>query len=387
MERNMNMGRRGENIRKRKDGRWEARIICSYDGNGKAKYRSLYGKSYFEVKEKKKCFLQNLAQNGQSSYSYGQSTQKVKMNQVVREWLASKKDSVKESTYVNYLNLIEKHILPELGDYYTSAITTAILDNFLREKLRTGRLDGTGGLSPKTVSDIRSVLLMIIEFARQQRYTCDVDAKVFYPHNSHPQMEVMTRIEQAKLERIIFEDPQPLNLGIIVALFGGLRIGEVCALQWEDINLESGTIQIRKTMLRIRDLAPDSVKRTCILIDKPKTESSVRSIPLPSFVVSVLKEAEKEKSCFLITGTPQFVEPRTYLSKYKKILSKAGLKSFTFHALRHTFATRCMENGFDPKSLSEILGHSNVNTTLQRYVHPSLDVKREQMERLTKISE
>lgn len=150
--------------------------------------------------------------------------------------------------------------------------------------------------------------------------------------------------------------------------------------------MESGTIRIHKTMLRIQDLTPDARRKTKVLIDCPKTESSNRVIPMPSFLMAFLKQHRMAKDVYLLTGKRAYMEPRICLEKYKRLLIRAGLDSFTFHTLRHTFATRCVENGFDAKSLSEILGHANVNTTLQRYVHPSITLKQEQMNRLENIS-
>lgn len=172
----------------------------------------------------------------------------------------------------------------------------------------------------------------------------------------------------------------------MIALYGGLRIGEVCALQWGDFNYTAGTVRISKTLIRIKDLTRDSLKKTKVIIDKPKTEHSNRIIPLPSFLMEFMRQEAKGENCYVLTGTAEYVEPRLCLKQYKQVLEQAGLPSFTFHALRHTFATRCVENGFEIKALSEILGHSNVSTTLQRYVHPSIECKREQMERLEKLS-
>ena len=382
-ERNISMGRRGENIRKRKDGRWEARIICSYDAAGKARYHSLYGKTYAEVKQKRKDFTEKLTENS----SECQTDAKVTVKQVLCEWLVSRKDSVKQSTYANYANLLRKHINPALGDYEISSLTSDIVNRFLREKLNSGRLDGTGGLSPKTVTDIRSVLLLGIEYGREQKYPCAIDKTIFCPRNQQPQMRILTPAEQSRLEEVIFQNPQPMELGVILALYSGLRIGEVCALRWADINLESGTVDVSKTIMRIMDPSPAAEKKTHIVIDRPKTETSIRSIPLQGFLVSLLRKYQKERECFLITGNRRYLEPRIFLNKYKKLLKKAAVTSVTFYTLRHTFATRCAENGFDPKALSEILGHANVNTMLQRYVHPSMEAKREQMERLAKMSE
>ena len=188
------------------------------------------------------------------------------------------------------------------------------------------------------------------------------------------------------MENYLFQHPDPLELGILTALYGGLRIGELCALQWKDIHFESGIIQISKTILRIQKEDRNDKKKTQVLIGHPKTDSSKRLIPMPAFILEFLGNFRQGSEIYLITGTKFYMEPRMCLEKYKKILKKAGLDSYTFHTLRHTFATRCVEKGFDPKSLSEILGHANVNTTLQNYVHPSIDLKKEQMDRLEQIS-
>ena len=381
------MGRRGENIRKRKDGRWEARVICCYDCSGKAKYRSVYGKSYQEVCEKRNVLLtvdgtHSAASKKEPSYS----KDKITFRELMVDWLSNKKDSIKESTFAHYTNLLENHLLPELGNCYLSALTADYLDLFLKRKLSSGRLDGKGGLSPKTVTDIRSILLSGLEYAYQHQYSCGIDRKLFYPRNHQSDIKVLTRSEQVRLEKVLFDDPKPLHLGILTSLYGGLRIGEVCALQWGDFHFESGTIYVSKTMIRVKDMDPNALKKTKIIISPPKTENSVRTIPMPSFIMDFLKNYQKEQDHYLLTGTRAYVEPRVCLCKYKKVLRLAGLQPYTFHTLRHTFATRCVESGFDPKSLSEILGHANVTTTLQRYVHPSIEMKKEQMNRLEKIS-
>lgn len=373
------MGRHGENIRKRKDGRWEARMICRYDMEGKAVYRSVYGKSYMEAKEKRNA----LAGMTDNVYQCGQ---KITVKQTLEEWMESKKDMIKESTFVKYSSLLNRHIFPELGGYYLSAITDEQLNHFLRGKLSGGRIDGRGGLSAKTVLDIRSILLLGLEYARQQHYPCMVSGKIFSPPNRQPLIRILTREEQRRLEAALFSHPGPMELGILIALYGGLRIGEICALQWEDLNLTNGTISVNKTMMRISDLTPEHPCKTKILIDRPKTANSRRIIPLPTFLTAYLKEYSREGDAYILTGTKNWMEPRLCLKHYKKVLERAKLPPFTFHALRHTFATRCVENEFDLKSLSEILGHANVNTTLQRYIHPSFERKKEQMERLERVS-
>lgn len=380
------MGKHGENIRKRKDGRWEARLISEYDGTGKAKYRSFYGKTYMEAKEKRNAYLRSGAEAQYQQKVNSMDKRKILVSQIMMEWLDSRRDAVKESTYAHYKNLAGTHILPKLGRIPLGSLTPENINQFLKVLLSSGRIDGKGGLSPKTVADIRSVLLLALEYARSSQYPCPDLGKIFSPHVTRPEMKVLTLEQQEKLENYLFRNPGPMELGILITLYGGLRIGELCALQWRDIHFESGTLQVSKTILRIQKEDRDKGKKTQVLISRPKTDSSNRLIPLPGFLLEFLRNFRQGSEVYLITGTKFYLEPRMCLEKYKKILKKAGLESHTFHTLRHTFATRCVEKGFDPKSLSEILGHANINTTLQNYVHPSIDLKKEQMDRLEQVS-
>lgn len=379
------MARRGENIYKRKDGRWEARIIFDYTPEGKACYRYLYGKTYQEAKNKKNTLLAEL-QTSTMTRNFQRNYLKITLDEVMQEWLETRKDSLKESTYTTYKCLYERHLKPELGSCRMMTLTTERIDAYLKEKLRCGRMDHRGGLSPKTVADIRSILLMGLKFARSKKYPCADSGDIFYPSLHSKRVQVLSRREQHKLEEIVFAASDSVSAGILLALYSGLRIGEICALQWQDINFEERNLQVTKTIIRIPELNSNSRRKTKVIIDRPKTDTSIRMIPLPDFLTEHLKPIRKEKEAYFLTGTKHFMEPRIYLRKYKQILLDAGLGDYTFHCLRHTFATRCVENGFDVKALSEILGHANVSTTLQRYVHPSMDSKREQIERLASAS-
>ena len=373
------MGRHGENIRKRTDGRWEARYIQCYDADGKAVYRYIYGKTYQEAKQKRK---QAMAETVTFSKNSGFAP-KVTFYQLTEEWLKVKKGQVKQSTYAVYANLIEKHLIPELGELYVSALTTQYLEQFLQKKLLHGRLDGNGGLSNKTVSDIRSLLKLILQYGKKSGFFCQSDLNLSTPAGRPPRVEVFERHELERLETLLFSDLKPLHLGILLSLYGGLRIGEVCAMQWKDFQLEEGTVNVNKTIIRIQNTDKNSSPKTKVLIQRPKTEYSNRIIPLPDGIIPLFKAAEREEEAFLLTGNEHFMEPRVCLQNYKKILKKAGIKDHTFHALRHTFATRCVESNFDVKSLSEIMGHSNISITMQRYVHPSMEQKRIQMNKLS----
>lgn len=379
------MGRHGENIRKRKDGRWEARLVTGYDENNKARYHSIYGKTYSEVKEKRNEWLRKTDLSKPLSLAQS-NLHKITFSQLMNEWLYSKQDVVKESTYVHYMRIIQNHINPELGHYYVTAITTDIIDSFLRNKLHTGNLQTGNGLSAKTVADIRSVILQGLDFAQQKKYPCAVDRKLFYPRSTPNRINVLSSEEQITLEENLYYNMNSFKLGILLTLYSGLRIGELCALQWRDIHLTDGTLHISKTIIRIQDTDPFSSQKTKLLLSHPKTNSSYRIIPLPTFILNLLQENVQLPEYYLLTDSLQPIEPRSCLSRYKRLLRVTGLKSYTFHTLRHTFATRCIESGFDAKSLSEILGHASVSTTLQRYVHPSMDIKRAQMERLETLT-
>lgn len=380
------MGRKGENIRKRKDGRWEARIVIGYGPDHRARYYSVYGKTYQETKSKKQDWLIHHAKQEIPVISAGAGGRKTTVKELMEKWLEEQRSVIKQSTYAHYSYLLEKHIYPDLGSCYVSSVNNQSLDAFLKNKLMYGRLDGRGGLSAKTVSDIRSLLKSGFSYALEQGYSCEITGKLYYPKQRKPRTKILTRQEQLRLEQYLSQNPEPLELGILTVLYSGLRIGEICALTWGDVNFENGTISVSKTLTRIQDRSGQRSSKTRLFIDRPKTESSVRIIPLPTAILELLKRNRLGKQIYLLTGTESWLEPRLCLMKYKKILERAGLEPCTFHTLRHTFATRCVEAGFDAKSLSEILGHANVNTTLQRYVHPTLDQKKIQMERLLHLN-
>lgn len=379
------MGRHGENIYKRIDGRWEARVICGYSLQGKARYRFLYGKSYQEAKDKRNALLRELGSASAVS-TVPAGSRKLTVEQLLQEWIADHRSSIRQSTYARYQGILQRHLLPELGHYLLSALTNDLLDRYLREKLRCGRADGKGGLAPKTVADLRSVLLLALNYASRRGYSCGVSGPLYLPKSVPPRIRVLTRSEQTRLEKALLNSDEPVCLGVLLTLYSGLRIGELCALQWDDLHFEDGTLSVSKAVLRVQDTSFGSGPKTQVFVSRPKTASSVRTIPLPRFVLRRLEPFRRGAADYLLTGTGKFMEPRLCLNKYKALLRRAGVEPTTFHALRHTFATRCVESQFDPKSLSEILGHANVSTTLQRYVHPSMEMKKQQMERLEALS-
>ena len=197
-------------------------------------------------------------------------------------------------------------------------------------------------------------------------------------------MRVLTHAEQAALVRTILNDMDLYKFGVLLSLYTGIRIGELCALKWEDMCLSDSVLKIRKTMQRIQETDGSAIHKTKVIITAPKSKCSVRSIPLPSFISDIAKQFVASPQAFILTGnSKQFVEPRTMQNHFKSLVAGCGIEKANFHALRHTFATRCVEVGFEIKSLSEILGHANVNITLNRYVHSSFELKSSNMNKLT----
>lgn len=298
------------------------------------------------------------------------------------EWLNEKKEQTRESTYSVYHHIVTRHILPKMGDILLDDFSERLCNDFLKLKMQQGSLLTGDELSWKTVSDIRGVLKSILERAGKEGRPELLTIRLKMPPQRPFVIEVLTTHDQKRLEKALIKSMSPNHLGILLSLYDGLRIGEVCGLRWGDIDLKKGTLRIERTVMRIQDTDPLSGRKTKVIITPPKTYNSIRTIPVPKDVLQILKDNQGDKGAYVLTGTDKYMEPRALLSKYKSILKKANLPSYKFHSLRHTFASRCIEQGFDVKSLSEILGHSNVKITMDRYVHPSLEHKQKQMNRL-----
>ncbi|MCM1228044.1 MAG: site-specific integrase [Clostridium sp.] len=364
------MSRRGENIYKRKDGRWEGRFLESYDPFGKPKYHSVYAKTYSEVKEK----LGAHKKRNISPDTY----KSLKLAKYCADWLETVKFRHKESTYGKYRNICQNHIIPELGGYNASLISVKQVENFLSVKLNTENL------SPKTVNDILCVLKLVFSYVESQNVKTNCNFNNICVRQEQKQMRVLTLDEQKKLTEFLTEDMDLSKLGVYLSLFTGIRIGELCALKWKNIKLRNKVMHIDKTMQRIQ--VYDEEVKTKVVITSPKSRCSERDIPLPKFLCDVLKKFKSTENSFLLSGSSEtFVEPRMMRYTFEKYMKICGLKGVNFHALRHTFATRCVESGFEIKTLSEILGHSSVKITLDKYVHSSMELKRKNMEKLVDI--
>lgn len=374
------MPRRGESIFKRKDGRWEARYIHHYE-NGKARYRYLYAHSYAEVRAKR---LEEQSQPEQSPLPKVKSIASFHTLSVL--WLADVKASVKESTYTRYYRTVYHHLLPAFAEQMLVRLDEERIRLFAK-RLLCGE-DGRAPLSPKTVSDLLCVLKSIFRYGRRNGYPCADLSALKLPPVPQKSVKILPEGSRKSVERRLLsaaagDADQRVRLGILLALYTGVRIGELCGLRYSDIDIENRCVTISRTVERIADLSIGATARTKVVIGEPKTQASARVIPLPSFLVGILEENATDPNCYLLTGTEKYTEPHQFYMRYKTFMRRLGLEQYTFHALRHTFATRCIDNGFDAKALSEILGHSNVSTTLSLYVHPTLEQKRRQMERLS----
>lgn len=372
------MARRGENITKRKDGRWEARVIYGHKPDGKAIYKFLYGKTYREVRDRKLQFLTEIDKKAENIDK--------KFDDILDEFVTQLGYTVKRSTYARYRSIIDVHIRPYFGAYSATQICAKEIDLFTKQKLDTGRTDQRGGLAPKTVSDILSVLSGAIKFAEAHGYDMSKANLFAKPRIESKITEVLSINEEVHLVKHMNNSDDCEKFGVILCLHTGLRIGELCALRWADIDLDNRVIFINKTMQRLSIHSSCNIKkRTEIVITSPKTSSSMRIVPIPDSLVRNLQYYKLKASGsnpYFLTATDSYIEPSNYYAKYQRWLKQCGVRPHPFHVLRHTFATRCIENGFDPKSLSEILGHSDVKMTLSRYVHPSMDVKRRELNRL-----
>ena len=373
------MSKKGENIYKRKDGRWEGRYIRCYDTDGKAKYGYVDGRTYSNVKDG----LVRKKADAIRQPIFG-SLRVVVYNDVLDGWLRASKLKTKESTHARYSQLVRTHIKPHLDRYQLSRISTSKIEGFLEYLLSKGRLDGAGGLSPKTVTDILAIIKNTMEYARSQNIAVICNLEKLSVKGKEKEMRVLTPEEQDALAVVLVRNMDRYKFGVLLSLYTGIRIGELCALQWGDFETNLSTLTVRKTMQRVKNIDDVSSSKTKIIITEPKSQSSVREIPLPPFLVEIAKSFQANPEAFVLSGTiGQYVEPRTMQNRFQTYVKQSGIAAANYHSLRHSFATRCIELSFDIKTLSTILGHSSVNITLNRYVHSSMELKKANMSKFS----
>ncbi len=302
----------------------------------------------------------------------------LKLKEIIELWKQDKKHYVKKSTFSAYVLLLENHIIPFYGDL--ESIEEQDVQKFVLLKLKNG-------LSQKTIKDIIIVLKMIVKFGVKQKLLLPTQLDIKFPADNNKQdLEVFNIHEHRKLVNYLQENFTFRNLGIYICLSTGMRIGEICGLKWCDIDIINGIIQVRRSVQRIYILN-DNERHTEIIIDTPKTKNSIRDIPMTSELNKIIKPLMRvvNEKYYIVTNDEKPTEPRTYRSYYNRVLKKLDIKKLKFHGLRHSFATRCIESKCDYKTVSVILGHSNISTTLNLYVHPNLEQKKRCINQMTRF--
>ena len=367
---------KGENIFKRKDGRWEARYVRGRTADGKIRYGYCYAKTYREAKEKvteRKLALLSGAE-------LAARERKKCFAHYCGEWLSVKKSSLKESTWEKYDRILTRHIQPAFGSLCPAQITSELVSSFTR------RLLEEQGLSPKTVKDILAVLRAVLKYAARQIPGGLPYIEIVTPREVRQETRILTSREQLVFTGYLYRDMDACKFGILLALQTGLRLGEICALRWENISLSEQVICVHSTMQRLRNDGESGTPKTKIAISSPKSDTSFRMIPLTENTADLCRRMQcANPGAYVLTGTEHYMEPRTLQYRLQKYTAACGLEGIHFHTLRHTFATRCVEVGFEIKSLSEILGHASTTITLERYVHASMDLKRSNMQKLSAV--
>ncbi len=367
------MGRHGENIRKRNDGRWEARYTVYDREKGKRVCHSVYGHTYEEVKGKRAAaaMAPGPRSGRPSADAKGQGCglfQDMLFGTAAEGWLSLIRSRQKPSTYEKYSIIYHTHLEGALGKTALGEIT----EEFVKEKLPCR--DASDSLK----KSVYCVLNRILEHASGQCHA--TLPKIRRPVSSvrRKAVEAFTKTEQAKLLSATYHEMDRFKMAVLLCLFTGLRLGELCALKWSDIDFENKTLAVKRTVQRLH--AEGHSTKTVLVETEPKSARSKREIPLQDDMAALLLDFQNGRE--YIFGGDRPLEPRTMQNHYKKILEEAGISYRNFHTIRHTYATNCIEGGSDVKSLSEMLGHSNVRITLDYYVHPSMDTKRRYADRL-----
>lgn len=353
----------GYNIYHRQDGRYEGRISKGKRQNGRRKFQYFFGYSREDVMKK----------IDDSRKGAKVNTCDKTVGQVFSEWFLRTKHKVKESTAAGYRMKADKHVLPSFSTRSIDDITESDVYSFIEKKQKSG-------LSNRYISDIIIMMKSIFKYAVKTYHIFNPMEDISLPKSIKSEITLLDDKQQEKLQQYIADNQSHTTLGIALSMSTGIRIGELCALQWEDVNLEKRILTIRKTIQRI--MTPDGETKTKLIITEPKSESSKRMIPIPECIIPMLESFKGKAKEYLISGMNTPVEPRTMQNRFVSILKNVKLPSIHFHALRHMFASKCVKLGFDIKTLSEILGHSSVEITLNRYVHSSFNQKIEYMRRL-----
>lgn len=377
------MAKRGENIYKRKDGRYEGRYVVGKTETGRTKFGYVYGHRYAEVKDKLLLIKASRVTPG----SIQPSCRKRFATWVEEWWNAELAGRIKASSAQTYRNILERHLLPAFGNCTLDAITAESVEAFVHSLK-------VNGYTASTVHGILRLLRSILRSAVLEGLIAqDPCHRLRLKHEKVRDQRVLTRSEQQKISDAT---QGQMYMPVLLSLYTGLRLGEVCALRWSDIDWEQSTMRVRRSVQRLDvELCPSSANgrtsRTALYIDTPKTSSSVRVIPLPPFLLESLrryKESRKEscgESIYMFGIQSRPIEPRTLQRRFQKLTMDLGIEGVHFHTLRHSFATRLLELGTDVKTVSVLMGHSSVHTTLDIYTHSVMESQRKAINQLSTV--
>ena len=305
-----------------------------------------------------------------------------------KEWLSNwlenyVQPSAKQRTYTRYKEIVEQHITPQIGDLELSEITTYVLQCYITELLKSGNLRTGKGLSANSVNSIITVIQNTLKTAYSLGIVSEyVGDKIKRPRASEKKVECFSMSEQKKIEQYILSEENTRLFGILLCLYTGLRIGELLALEWSDIDMSKGELRVNKTC----HYGKDENGVFSRITDIPKTHSSIRTIPIPKQLMPHLRDVKKKsRSTHIVSNGSNLISIRSYQRSFASLLKRLNIQHRGFHSLRHTFATRALECGMDVKTLSEILGHKNPTVTLNRYAHSLMEHKKEMMNKLGKL--
>lgn len=366
------MSRHGENIYKRKDGRYEGRYVIGKTPSGKTRFGYVYAYQYAEARRmliKKKAEYLNTKLSAPSAYP-------VTLAEWVEHWMENELlGSIKASSRQTYQNLLTRHLLPALGEYQLAQLTPGVIHGFVE------RLESSG-LAESTIRSVYRLLTSALRYAQDegiiQKNPC---RKIRIQRRERIDQRVLSRPEQDKLRQSADSEEA---LSALLSLYTGLRLGEICALKWSDLNWDTGTITVRRTVQRIARTSGTDRTKTLLMIGTPKSAHSCRRLPVPEFILARLREKQLQSGeAEYIFGTAGHVaDPRTVQRRFKRLAHKLGIAGVHFHTLRHTFATRLLELGVDIKTVSTLLGHSSARITLDFYAHSLSEQQRAAVELL-----
>ena len=310
------------------------------------------------------------------------------LSQLCSLWAETIRYQVKPSSYALYITLIEKHILPYLGHYQVEELDNGILEDYIWERQEQK-------LSWNTMRLIVFLLKGMIQTGQEKGVSPAEKLHYYLPKSKRAYMRVFGQQDTERLLRYLENSEEIFETGLLLSVFTGIRVGELCGLRWDDIDLVTGSLRINRTVSRIRNPEANgipgergdtggkgSLSRTVVYIGTPKTGTSIREIPLPDFLILKLLPYKKSGECYVLTGTRKCMEPRGVQRRFKNLLRRCNIPDINIHSLRHAFASRWIENGFDSKALSEILGHSSIKITMDVYVHTNMEQKKSYMNRM-----